>query len=61
MGTLAVFTLTFVTITYPCTTNERLIISVFSAIAEAVGGDYDNLALALVVLTGWQKFGLKNI
>ena len=52
-GSAAVFLLTFVTISYPCTVLERVLISSAATFAEALGGEYDNLALAAVVLMGW--------
>ena len=53
LGTLAVVSLTFATITFDCSMTERIIISIAAGIAEAIGGDYDNLFLAAVVLSGW--------
>ena len=58
LGTAAVFTLTYATITFPCTTLARLRIAAFAAAAEGVGGDYDNLALAAVVLISWRLVGI---
>jgi len=54
-GSLAVFGLTLasVGVGYPCSTARRLAVSAAAALAEAVGGDFDNLALAAVVLLGW--------
>ena len=53
-GSLAVFTLTFCTISFPCNLIERIAIANAATIAEAFGGDYDNLALAATVLIGWR-------
>ena len=52
-GSAAVYALTFATILYPCTLSQRAAIACAAALAEAVGGAYDNLALAAVVLLGW--------
>ena len=56
-GSLAVLALIYLTISYPCTTLQRGAISLAAALAEAFGGDYDNLALAAVVLIGWHCVG----
>jgi hypothetical protein len=53
-GSAAVFFFTFVSITFPCTDVEKFAIALVATVAEALGGDYDNLALAAVVLAGWQ-------
>ena len=53
-GTAAVFSLTWATVGYPCSPAHRVLVAAAAALAEAVGGDYDNLALAAVVLTGWR-------
>jgi len=52
-GSLAVFAFTLFSVTYSCTTLQRVAIAAAAALAEAVGGEYDNLALATVVLIGW--------
>ena len=52
-GSVAVLALTYLTISFPCTLWQRALIALASALAEAVGGEYDNLALAGVVLLGW--------
>merc|ERR550514_1793187 len=54
VGSFAVFTFTFLTIQYVCTVPERAGVAVLAMLAEAFGGAYDNLALAAVVLAGWQ-------
>jgi hypothetical protein len=54
LGSAAVLGFTYVSITFPCSATERTAIAVLAAIAEALGGDYDNLALAAVVLGGWR-------
>ena len=53
-GTAAVFLFTWATITYPCSGFEARAIASVAAIAEAVGGEYDNLAIGAVVLIGWR-------
>ena len=53
LGSLAVFLFTFATISYPVTLGARLCLAGLALLAEALGGDYDNLALAAVVLGGW--------
>merc|ERR1712195_25806 len=63
-GSLAVFLLTFCTISFPCDLIERIAIANAATIAEAFGGDYDNLALATTVLIGWRitnEFELTSI
>lgn len=52
-GSLAVFILTLLSLSYSCSAVQRVTIAVAAAVAEAVGGAYDNLALAAVVLLGW--------
>ena len=54
-GSLAVLLVTFATVTYPCSLAARGTIAVCAAAAEAVGGAYDNLAIAAVVLVGWRS------
>jgi len=54
LGSLAVFAVTWLTITYSCSPAARLLIAAAACVAEAVGGEYDNLALAAVVLVGWR-------
>jgi len=56
-GTMAVFVLTYASITFRCSTVGRLRIASVAAVAEGVGGDYDNLAIAVVVLVGWWLSG----
>jgi len=51
-GSIAVFALTYITLPFG-TGIIRLAIATAAAGAEAVGGEYDNLAIAVVVLTGW--------
>ena len=53
-GSAAVLLFTFASISYQCSTAERVMISVAAALAEAVGGEYDNLCLAAVVLVAWE-------
>ena len=52
-GSCAVFALTYLTIAYECTVIQRAGLAAAATVAEAVGGDYDNLAIAAVVLVGW--------
>ena len=52
-GTAAVFAFTYATIAFRCTTMARLAIAAIAAVAEGIGGDFDNLAIAAVVLLGW--------
>ena len=53
-GSAAVFALTYLTTFYPCGAAHRVAVASLAALAEAVGGDYDNLALAAVVVLGWR-------
>ena len=53
-GSLAVLLATFATTTYPCSLAARTLIAASAALAEALGGAYDNLAIAVVVIAGWQ-------
>jgi hypothetical protein len=52
-GSCAVFALTYLSITYECTAPQRACLAAAATVAEAVGGEYDNLAIAVVVLLGW--------
>ena len=52
-GSLAVLLFTYFSIMFPCTILQKWSIAVAAAVAEAVGGDYDNLVLAAVVLGSW--------
>ena len=54
LGSAAVLGLTYVSIAFECSAAARAAIAVLAMLAEAVGGDYDNLALAAVVLAGWR-------
>lgn len=56
-GTCAVFTLTYLSITFDATRWRRAQIAATAAVAEAVGGEYDNLAIGAVVLVGWWACG----
>ena len=56
-GSCAVFALTWVSITYECTVWERCGLAAAATVAEAVGGEYDNLAIGVVVLSGWLARG----
>lgn len=53
-GSAAVLACTYMTIRFPCTEFQAACISLLAMIAEALGGDYDNLALASVVLLSWK-------
>ncbi|KAL1519045.1 hypothetical protein AB1Y20_003313 [Prymnesium parvum] len=53
VGSAAVLAFTYITIGFPCSLLQRGAISTAAMVAEAVGGEYDNLALAAVVLLGW--------
>lgn len=55
-GSCAVFLLTWMTITYDCSRLQRCALAGVATVAEAVGGDYDNLAIGAVVLLGWMIF-----
>ena len=50
LGSLAVFGVTFASVSYQCGAVQRLLIAAAASGAEAVGGEFDNLALAAVVL-----------
>ena len=52
-GTAAVFIFTFLSITYDVSTFVRLRLAALAAVAEALGGEFDNLAIGAVVLGGW--------
>jgi hypothetical protein len=56
-GSAAVLSVTALSIAFPCTFFERLVIAAAAAAAEAVGGAYDNLAIAAAVAAGhaWTK------
>lgn len=54
LGSLAVLAVTWLSLAYECSPGARLLIAAAACVAEAVGGEYDNLALAAVVLTGWR-------
>lgn len=57
LGTLAVFLFTYATITFEASGWARRAIAASAAVVEALGGEYDNLAIAAVVLIGWQVCG----
>ena len=50
-GSLAVFIVTFATLFQPIETIPRLAVSLLATLGEAIGGPYDNLVIALVVIT----------
>ena len=56
MGSAAVLVVTFLTISYPVTLWQRILLAVAAMVAEAVGGAYDNLMLVAVVLAGHVMF-----
>ena len=56
-GTFAVFVFTYLTITFEASGFARRAIAASAAVVEALGGDYDNLCIAAVVLAGWQLCG----
>lgn len=53
IGSSAVFALSWASICYPCSPSFRLIVAALCTVAEACGGEYDNLALALVAVAAW--------
>ena len=54
LGSFAVFGVTFASVSYPCGAAQRLLIAAAASGAEAVGGEFDKLALAAVVIVGWR-------
>ena len=59
-GTAAVFIFCFLSLLYEVSVFNRLFISAAAALVEAVGGDYDNIGIAGVVLIGWLLTAKKN-
>jgi dolichol kinase len=49
-GSFAVFLATYICLHAPHSPVPRLLVSAFAALGEAVGGAYDNLLIALVVV-----------
>ena len=49
-GSMAVFLTTFVTLYRPIATGERIAVALLATLGEAIGGAYDNLVIALVVM-----------
>ena len=54
LGSLSVAAVTYLTLPFPASASLRLAVSAAAAVAEAVGGEYDNLALGAAVLAGWR-------
>lgn len=52
-GTFAVFAFTYMSLNFNCSGFARRAIAASAAVAEAVGGEFDNLAIGAVVLIGW--------
>ena len=52
-GTSAIFAVTFASITFECSMLMRLGLAMGAAVGESIGGEYDNLVIALIVLGGW--------
>ena len=50
-GSLAVVIVTVATLFQPIETIPRLAVSLLATLGEAIGGPYDNLVIALVVIT----------
>ena len=50
-GSFAVFLATFVSLYAPVEPVPRLVVALLAALGEAVGGAYDNLVIAMVVVT----------
>ena len=53
-GTLAVVAVTYGTVPFSEPAALRLSVALLAGAAEAVGGEYDNVALGAVVVLGWQ-------
>ena len=53
-GTLAVVGVTYFTLSFTEPQWLRLAVAVLAGAAEAVGGEYDNVMLGLVVVLGWR-------
>ena len=53
LGSAAVMIVTFFTILYPVKLYQRAMLSVAAMLAEAIGGEFDNLVLVLVVFGGY--------
>ena len=51
------FTFTYASITFEASGWARRAIAATAAVVEALGGEYDNLAIGVVVLIGWQACG----
>jgi hypothetical protein len=56
-GSLVVAVVTYFTVQYECTVQERVLIAVLAAVGEAAGGEFDNAVIGLVVIGGWFVFG----
>lgn len=52
-GSAAVLLLTYASLGYTASPAARLVIAVAAMVGEAVGGSYDNLLVAAVVVIGW--------
>ncbi len=52
-GTLAVFIFTYFTIMFEVSNSARITIATAAAFVEAIGGEYDNLGIAAVVICAW--------
>jgi hypothetical protein len=50
IGSFAVFLVTFISLYRPVATLPRVVVSILATLAEAVGGSFDNLMIALVVV-----------
>ena len=57
LGTVAGVAFTYASITFEASGWARRAIAASAAVVEALGGEYDNLAIGVVVLVGWQVCG----
>lgn len=52
-GSIAVFSFTYMTLSYDAGPREKALISLAATIGEALGGEWDNAVIAAVVMGGW--------
>ena len=52
-GSCAVCVVSFLSILYPVPLVARVLLAFLCAIAEAIGGDFDNMLLAFCVISAW--------
>ena len=55
-GSTACVLVTYFSVGFECEWWQRAVIGLAASVAEAVGGEYDNACIGVVVISGWYLF-----